>query len=309
MVVLVAISLSPSKLAEIEHEIELLVRKLPRGDIVVKALANSYVIQFDSVSAAMQFTNDYAPEHLILYTRESAPLVDMVQNAGSVFVGPWSPVSCGDYASGTNHVRCSGVCADVDSPDVRVREDVQRGQHAEFPETYNGTRTHRRGNPLAGSHGHSSSRSRRPRCTRRECPCTTPRIGLDKVDFHRLHCLGNVYLSFKKSLSLVSIGLSAPSCDPTPRKNLFAVSHSMVITRCNTGRGTHFTTPSRVPRIQSTDLTSIKNSFSLTTFSAALFRLALFVQLGMLQKRLLQSLIISVRENRRPRSGRSGIQR
>lgn len=104
MVVLVAIGLSKQQLTAVEDEIHRQASLLPRGDIVVKALANSYVIQFNTLSEAMTFTNDYAPEHLILYTRESNEAVKMVQNAGSVFVGAWSPVSCGDYASGTNHV-------------------------------------------------------------------------------------------------------------------------------------------------------------------------------------------------------------
>ena len=104
MVVLVAIGLSEPRLKEVEDEIHRQASLLPRGNIVVKALANSYVIQFDTLAEAMEFTNDYAPEHLILYTSESSKVVDMVQNAGSVFVGAWSPVSCGDYASGTNHV-------------------------------------------------------------------------------------------------------------------------------------------------------------------------------------------------------------
>lgn len=110
MVVLVAVRLSKPELSAIEDEIHRQASLLPRGDIVVKALANSYVIRFDSLDEAMDFTNDYAPEHLILYTRESSGVVEKVQNAGSVFVGAWSPVSCGDYASGTNHVRsCSAV--------------------------------------------------------------------------------------------------------------------------------------------------------------------------------------------------------
>jgi phosphoribosyl-ATP pyrophosphohydrolase/phosphoribosyl-AMP cyclohydrolase/histidinol dehydrogenase len=104
MVVLVAIDLSTAQLTAIEDEIHRQASLLPRGNIVIKALANSYVIQFDTLSDAMDFTNDYAPEHLILYTSESNKVLDMVQNAGSVFVGAWSPVSCGDYASGTNHV-------------------------------------------------------------------------------------------------------------------------------------------------------------------------------------------------------------
>jgi phosphoribosyl-ATP pyrophosphohydrolase / phosphoribosyl-AMP cyclohydrolase / histidinol dehydrogenase len=104
MVVLVAIGLSKWELEAIETEVERQASRLPRGNIVVMALANSYIIQFDTLQKAMEFTNEYAPEHLILYTSESSKALDLVQNAGSVFVGAWSPVSCGDYASGTNHV-------------------------------------------------------------------------------------------------------------------------------------------------------------------------------------------------------------
>jgi phosphoribosyl-ATP pyrophosphohydrolase / phosphoribosyl-AMP cyclohydrolase / histidinol dehydrogenase len=113
MVVLVAISLSTAELKAVEDEIHRQASLLPRGNIVVKALANSYVIQFDNLEEAMDFTNDYAPEHLILYTKESSKALEKVQNAGSVFVGAWSPVSCGDYASGTNHVFPFQAMADI----------------------------------------------------------------------------------------------------------------------------------------------------------------------------------------------------
>jgi len=57
----------------------------------------------EDLDAALAFSNDYAPEHLILHIEKAAAAVARVQNAGSVFVGPFSPESCGDYASGTNH--------------------------------------------------------------------------------------------------------------------------------------------------------------------------------------------------------------
>lgn len=126
MVVLVAIGLSKAELAAIEDEIHIQASLLPRGNIVVKALANSYVMQFDTLAEAMNFTNEYAPEHLILYTSESSKVVDMVQNAGSVFVGAWSPVSCGDYASGTNHVFHLIFFLTVDAAYIRICKDVQR---------------------------------------------------------------------------------------------------------------------------------------------------------------------------------------
>lgn len=136
MVVLVAIGLSKSQLSAVEDEIHRQASLLPRGNIVVKALANSYVIQFDTLSEAMDFTNDYAPEHLILYTSESSKVVDMVQNAGSVFVGAWSPVSCGDYASGTNHVLSFDILTYLDSSNIWICKNVQWSQHTKFPKTY-----------------------------------------------------------------------------------------------------------------------------------------------------------------------------
>jgi phosphoribosyl-ATP pyrophosphohydrolase/phosphoribosyl-AMP cyclohydrolase/histidinol dehydrogenase len=103
-VVLVAVDLSTAQLKSVEDKIHRQASLLPRGSIIIKALANSSVINFDNLTKAMDFTNDYSPEHLILYISESGKVLDLVQNAGSVFVGSWSPVSCGDYASGMNHV-------------------------------------------------------------------------------------------------------------------------------------------------------------------------------------------------------------
>ena len=137
MVVLVAIGLSQDQLTAVENEIHRQASLLPRGNIVIKALANSYVIQFDTLAEAMDFTNDYAPEHLILYTSESSKVVDMVQNAGSVFVGAWSPVSCGDYASGTNHVYPTiATCLTVDVTYVWICKDVQWSQYWIISEAY-----------------------------------------------------------------------------------------------------------------------------------------------------------------------------
>ncbi len=77
---------------------------LSRRDIAVDALAKSMVIIVDSADEAMVVANTYAPEHLILQIADASRWVSKVMHAGSVFVGPWSPESVGDYASGTNHV-------------------------------------------------------------------------------------------------------------------------------------------------------------------------------------------------------------
>jgi histidinol dehydrogenase len=76
---------------------------LPRRAIAEKALANSKAIVVSDLREAMDLLNEYAPEHLIIATEEPDFCVDMVRNAGSVFIGNYSCESAGDYASGTNH--------------------------------------------------------------------------------------------------------------------------------------------------------------------------------------------------------------
>lgn len=77
---------------------------LPRREIAEKALGSSRLILVSSLEQAVAVSNRYAPEHLIIQTRNARDLVALVQNAGSVFVGDYSPESGGDYATGTNHV-------------------------------------------------------------------------------------------------------------------------------------------------------------------------------------------------------------
>ncbi len=78
-------------------------KQLPRREIVEKALLNSRIIIFDNMDDAIDFTNEYAPEHLIISCREYGSIGERIINAGSVFLGQYSPESAGDYASGTNH--------------------------------------------------------------------------------------------------------------------------------------------------------------------------------------------------------------
>jgi len=68
-----------------------------------QSISKSNIVKTSNVQEALEFSNDYAPEHLILHLKDARGAVSSVQNAGSVFVGPYSPESCGDYASGTNH--------------------------------------------------------------------------------------------------------------------------------------------------------------------------------------------------------------
>ena len=76
---------------------------LPRREITAKALAHSRIIVLKDWAEVIDFTNRYAPEHLIIQTDNYQELAEQVQNAGSVFMGPYTPESAGDYASGTNH--------------------------------------------------------------------------------------------------------------------------------------------------------------------------------------------------------------
>ncbi len=78
--------------------------RLERRAIVEKALANSRSIIVPDLETALEISNAYAPEHLIIQTKNPRDALPFVRNAGSVFLGPWSPESAGDYCSGTNHV-------------------------------------------------------------------------------------------------------------------------------------------------------------------------------------------------------------
>ncbi|RHZ76870.1 hypothetical protein Glove_187g96 [Diversispora epigaea] len=102
-VVLIGVSLTPEHLSNIENEIHKQASRLPRVDIVRESIPKSFILDVNDMEEAMKFSNDYAPEHLILHFDDADKWVEKVQNAGSVFVGAYSPESCGDYASGTNH--------------------------------------------------------------------------------------------------------------------------------------------------------------------------------------------------------------
>ena len=77
--------------------------RLPRREMMLRSLSHSHVIVLRDYDEIMRFANEYAPEHLIINTVDAERLAERVENAGSVFIGPYSPESAGDYASGTNH--------------------------------------------------------------------------------------------------------------------------------------------------------------------------------------------------------------
>jgi histidinol dehydrogenase len=88
---------------EVQEEIQKQIATLPRRALAEKALLNSSALCFDTVNSAIDFINEYAPEHLILNTKDADELAEKIVNAGSVFIGNYSPEAVGDYASGTNH--------------------------------------------------------------------------------------------------------------------------------------------------------------------------------------------------------------
>lgn len=87
----------------VSDEIQNQILDLPRKDIAQKALQNSKAFLIEDVEEALELINDYGPEHLIISTKNNAFFVDNIINAGSVFIGNYTPESAGDYASGTNH--------------------------------------------------------------------------------------------------------------------------------------------------------------------------------------------------------------
>ena len=92
-------------------EVRLQLQRLPRNEIAAKSLDSSYAIVARSFEEAVGFSNMYAPEHLLINTRNPEALVPEIRNAGSVFLGSFAPVTAGDYASGTNHTLPTGGSA------------------------------------------------------------------------------------------------------------------------------------------------------------------------------------------------------
>lgn len=99
----VLITTSEELVREVEEEVMSQLKLLPRREIAEKSLANSKLILVNDKEEAIEMTNEYAPEHLIIETKDYMDLAEKVVNAGSVFLGALTPESAGDYASGTNH--------------------------------------------------------------------------------------------------------------------------------------------------------------------------------------------------------------
>lgn len=97
------ISTSEEKIDSVQQQIELQLAKLPRREIAMKTLENSKAVLVSDTYEAIELSNAYAPEHLIIATADYEHLAERVVNAGSVFLGEYACESAGDYASGTNH--------------------------------------------------------------------------------------------------------------------------------------------------------------------------------------------------------------
>lgn len=111
--------MSTSLLQDIEKQIDIQARALPRVKIAREAIKKSLIVSVSTLEEGIDFSNEYAPEHLILHLQDAPGAVEKIDNAGSIFVGAFSPErlvialldplwdsadgSCGDYASGTNH--------------------------------------------------------------------------------------------------------------------------------------------------------------------------------------------------------------
>ena len=97
------VSTSDLMLKRVQGEVETQLKALTREDIAREAMGNAKFILASTREDVTQIVNTYAPEHLIIQMEEAESYVSLVQNAGSIFLGPWTPESIGDYASGTNH--------------------------------------------------------------------------------------------------------------------------------------------------------------------------------------------------------------
>lgn len=99
----VLISTSLSLIKQVELELQQQLQQLPRQKIAEQALTHSKVILVNDIKTGIDLVNEYAPEHLILSCKNEFKIVDLIINAGSIFLGNYTPESAGDYASGTNH--------------------------------------------------------------------------------------------------------------------------------------------------------------------------------------------------------------
>ena len=99
----ILVSTSKKLVDAVEEEIQIQLEALPRKEIAEKAIANSKLIFVENDQIALDLINEYGPEHFIVCTSSDDFYIDGIENAGSIFIGNYTPESAGDYASGTNH--------------------------------------------------------------------------------------------------------------------------------------------------------------------------------------------------------------
>ncbi len=137
----ILVSDSEELIEQTTEAIQQQLQKLPRKEMAQKALDNSLSVQLENLSACLEFSNEYAPEHLIINTVNNKVLASKVINAGSVFLGDYSCESAGDYASGTNHTlptngyarNYSGVSVDSFVRKITYQEITTEGMLALGP--------------------------------------------------------------------------------------------------------------------------------------------------------------------------------
>ncbi|MEI6151688.1 MAG: histidinol dehydrogenase [Chitinophagia bacterium] len=120
---------------QVQKELDIQLALLPRKEFATKALENSKAIIIENTEEAIEMINEYAPEHLILSINNAAQVAEKIMNAGSIFIGNFSPESVGDYASGTNHTlptngfakAYSGVSMDSFVKKITFQQLTERG--------------------------------------------------------------------------------------------------------------------------------------------------------------------------------------
>ena len=100
----VLLALPETDLQAVQAEVDRQCKALPRSEAASSALTHSCIVRVADKEQAARLSNLYAPEHLIVNTSDAESWLPLLQHAGSIFLGPWTPESVGDYASGTNHV-------------------------------------------------------------------------------------------------------------------------------------------------------------------------------------------------------------
>ena len=129
------VSTSEKLIEEVSSEVDMQLKELPRVEITTKAIQNSKSILVKDFKEALALINEYAPEHFITCTKNNDFFIDGISNAGSVFIGNFTPESAGDYASGTNHTlptngyskAYSGVNLDSFTKSITFQEITKTG--------------------------------------------------------------------------------------------------------------------------------------------------------------------------------------